>query len=126
MSEIFNPLRAFDEGAEHARLQRIATIAQLAHHWAKARRERLTFGPVRSQPCEKKPDEEAYEDVIQPNETCVDVIRDGDYLSPCHPCEETMARMLEKKQLASKLSGLSARLERACLGPREKKGASDV
>lgn len=38
MSEIFDPLKAFDEGAEHARVQRIATIAQLAHEWAKARK----------------------------------------------------------------------------------------
>lgn len=98
----------FDEAAEHARLQHVCTVAQLAFEWAKARRERLTFGPVRRALCETEPN----------CGTCVDGIRDGFHLVPCTPCAETMARMLEKKRLAAKLSGLAARLERACLGPR--------
>lgn len=107
-----NAVLLVDMTDDHARLQRIVTIAQLAHAWAKARRARLTFGPVRPQPCETEPNAG----------TCVDSIRDGFHTATCQPCAETMARMLEKKRLAAKLSGLSARLERACLGPREKKG----
>ena len=83
-------------------------VAALAVEWAKARRARLTFGPVRPQPCETEPNAG----------TCVDSIRDGFRTAPCPPCEATMARMLEKKRLAARLSGLAARLERACLGPR--------
>ena len=78
MSEIFDPLKQFDEGAEHARVQRIATIAQLAHAWAKARRVVGVIGIRASR-------------------------------------EET-----------EKLWAISDRLECACLGPREKKGTSDV
>lgn len=96
--------------------QRALTIAHLAYEWAKARRARLTLGPVRLQPCDTEPNAG----------TCIDSIRDGFPLSPCAPCAETMDRMATKKRTAQKLSGLSARLERACLGPREKKGASDV
>ena len=103
---------------DHARLQRIVTVAQLAYEWAKARRARLTFGPVRRALCTHV--EEEYEG------TCVDRLRDGAMLEPCAQCTATLERMAEKKLLAAKLSGLSARLERACLGPREKKGTSDV
>ena len=91
--------------------QHAATVTQLAHEWAKARRARLSLGPVRPEPCITEPDEG----------TCVDVLRAGTLISPCGACEVTLERMGEKKRHTAKLSGLSARLERACLGPRPKK-----
>jgi hypothetical protein len=102
--EIFDPLKAFDEGAEHARLQRVCTIAQLAHEWAKAYRAhhtRVRMPPVKvtSFSCSYDPPEEPME------------------WSGPHP---------ETTKSANRLSAAARRLERACLGPREKKGASDV
>lgn len=109
---LLSAIAAYAEAVRQATItQEAATVAQLAHEWARARRERLTLGPVRREPC-----------AIEPNcGTCVDGIRDGYKLVPCSPCEETIDRMLAKGRLAAKLSGLARRLERACLGPRPKK-----
>jgi len=121
-----DPLKAFDEGAEHARIQRIATIAQLAHEWAKARRARLVFTYPPFRECES-PIPEGPESGETPCLHTHEVLSERD-LRPdmCPPCREAAEAIIERRKLAAKLSGLSARLERACLGPREKKGASDV
>ncbi len=92
------------EEIETQRLQRICTIAQLAHEWAKAYRAhhtRVRMPPVKvtSFSCSYDPPEEPME------------------WSGPHP---------ETTKSANRLSAAARRLERACLGPREKKGASDV
>lgn len=87
----------FDEAPEQARLQHVCTVAQLAFEWAKARRESLAFGRIKPAMWETEPH----------------VGTDIEYIRS----EFRRARMLERKRLAAKLSGLAARLERACLGP---------
>ena len=109
---LLEAVAAYDDAARQVTIsQHAATVTQLAHEWAEARRARLSLGPVRLEPC-----------ITEPNEgTCVDGLRYGTLISPCEACEVTLERMGEKKRHTAKLSGLSARLERACLGPRPKK-----
>ena len=126
MSGVFDPLKAFDEGAEHARLQRICTVAQLAYEWAKARRARLTFLYPPFRECES-PIPGGPESGETPCRFTNDIRSERD-LRPdmCPTCREFGEAIVARRKLAAKLSGLSAHLERACLGPREKKGAPDV
>lgn len=109
---------------DHARLQRICTVAQLAYEWAKARRARCEFAYPTPRECECPIPEGP-----GAGETpCLftRAIRSERDLRPdmCPPCREVAEAIVERRKLAAKFSGLSARLERACLGPREKKGAS--
>ena len=105
--------------------QNATTIAQLAHEWAKARRARLTLPVVEWKACE----EPEPEDAENPERPCFDStdpnMTSRQHIGPmCPPCRAQAEYYNAKLTLTRKLSGLSARLERACLGPREKKATS--
>lgn len=98
-----NLLATVDPTGEAERLQRIVTIAQLAHEWAKAYRAHHTR--------ERMPP------------VTVKGFSSGASLEPP---DEWTAPHPETTKSANRLSAAARRLERACLGPREKKGAPDV
>ena len=113
------------EEIETQRLQRVCTIAQLAHEWAKARRARHTIPRVAFAECEHSTLDEYERERGQ----CFDnTLTPGHYAleeklaAMCEPCRTATMAMLDKRRASAKLVGLSARLERACLGPRKKKG----
>lgn len=118
-----NLLAAVDPTGEEQRLQRIVTIAQLAHEWAKARRARLVFTYPPFRECES-PVPEGPESGETPCLHTQEIFSERD-LRPdmCPPCREAAVAIIKRRKLAAKLSGLSARLERACLGPRPKRAA---
>lgn len=108
--------------------QNAATIAQLAYEWAKARRARFTLAepPIPTDETCENPVPEGPEERGGPCYYTVPVpaVREDERARMCPPCRRRAEYDSAKWRAAGKLSGLSARLERACLGPREKKGTA--
>ena len=117
-------LDAFDDLARQVTIsQHAATVTQLAHEWAEARRARYSLQEPPYLACEDPTAETAYErggpcyDYSYGRPTDVEITR------MCPTCRAAAGFVVAKARAAAKLSGLSARLERTCLGPRPKKEA---
>lgn len=96
---LLEAVAAYDDAARQVTIsQHAATVTQLAHEWAEARRAHLTR--ERLPPVTVKGPPLGYE---------------------LEPPDEWDAPHPDTTRSANRLSGLARRLERACLGPRPKK-----